>query len=379
MATPSEPGLVVGARGTGTGDGGETDGGGVDCLAAGARVPDVTVSLPHPATVRATVTAATSDALERGCLITMSPSGPDSTVTAMTSPGRARFPWAGRGSVGPRGQPRRARVTLVLMAPSGAALTALVLRAGDEVRASGRVVSHDGGAWLEAPVPVLVTPPSTGDVQSDEPARFAGFGVAVRGVDLAGLTAVRRGQHVVEGYAQLGGTWRGDLLEVSAQHPPGEPPRPARRLDVPPCPAPAGGWPRSARGGNLEPWPEWVRRRPDVVTMAAFRPSPTQVVLVVAAADPGPVERDLRPVYGPRLCVIRSRWSRRQLDSALRRIGGSGPRLGVYESGESVTESGQPSVDISAVRVTPALVDVVAALPSGLVDVHAWLVPERGV
>jgi hypothetical protein len=57
-----------------------------------------------------------------------------------------------------------------------------------------------------------------------------------------------------------------------------------------------------------------------VTSLAVFRPSAHQAVLVVAVEEPEHAEAVLRPICGDRLCVVRSRWTKEQLDGASQRL-----------------------------------------------------------
>lgn len=129
--------------------------------------------------------------------------------------------------------------------------------------AFGRVVAVPGGVWFEPP---LFTSP-VGYAPGSEPApRPSGRGVPARGVNLARL---RR--------------------------------RPA--WSVPPCPAPARGWPvREADvGDGLDAAVLELAETGMIVQRTMFRPPGAAPVLVVAAVDPELVERRLRrPLVCPR-------------------------------------------------------------------------------
>jgi hypothetical protein len=89
----------------------------------------------------------------------------------------------------------------------------LVLRDGDTVRASGRVVADDGGTWFEPPLPV----PAFLYAPGRQPPPRLSLGVPAIGVDLGRLDRRWEKQGAVEGYATLAGTWRQERLWVGEQ------------------------------------------------------------------------------------------------------------------------------------------------------------------
>lgn len=277
-------------------------------------------------------------------------------------------------------------------------ISGLVVRDGDHVRASGRVVAVAGSTWFEPPLPV----PAIRYAPGHEPApRPSGFGVQAIGVDLADLADRREQQGAIEGWATLTGTWQQDRLVVGGQ----DPPNPARRAWVrwkqPPCPPPAGGWPegdldenldlapelepaasriRASMTGDaddsLDPPPQALAPYDAITSIAIFRPSRRRAVLVVAAGDPQRVEAALRPHYGARLCVVPSRWTHAQIDDVTRRLPAQTRPWMIYEWGRSVGEGGQALVVAYCVRVLPAFAGWASAVPPGLLSVTPWLAPQ---
>ena len=238
-------------------------------------------------------------------------------------------------------------------------ITDLVLRDGDQVRAYGRIVVDGGVIWFEPPLPVLlVYPPG--------PPRPSGLGVPTAGVDLDALD---------DGWAALTGRWQGDRLVVTEQ----ETRRPVQertwRWDRPPCPAPAGGWPEGAVNENIEVPPDLLSSIP-VTAVAMFRPSPRQAVLVVATEEPDQVDATLRPRYGDRLCVVRSRWARGQIDELLGQLRAGMAQWLIYTCGETVSEHGQALVTADVTRVLPAFAEWGRTVPDGLLTASPWLAPR---
>jgi hypothetical protein len=240
-------------------------------------------------------------------------------------------------------------------------VSGLVLSEGDLVRASGQVVVDGDAVWFEPPLPT----PLVHYVSGPPPPRPSGLGVRAAGVDLGALA---------DGWASLSGSWQDDRLVVSAQAPPDFGHEDAPRWDRPPCPPPAGGWPEGEVDENIDLPPDLVSAYP-ITAVAQFRPSRRQTVLVVATDEPEQVDAVLRPRYGDRLCVVRSRWARSQVDEVLLRLRESMPEWMIYELGETVAEDGQPQVAAKVSRVVPGLAGWVRTVPDGLLSLSPWLAP----
>jgi hypothetical protein len=143
----------------------------------------------------------------------------------------------------------------------------------------------------------------------------------------------------------------------------------------PPCPEPAGGWPEGDVDENLDV-PAELGAAHQITSVALFRPSRRQAVLVVAAEQPQQAEAALRPRYGARLCVVPSRWTRRQIDDVAGRLRAEMSRWLIYIFGESTAEDGQAVVTVELTRVLPDLVAWARAIPAGLMSIHPWLTPQ---
>ena len=145
---------------------------------------------------------------------------------------------------------------------------------------------------------------------------------------------------------------------------------------MPPCPAPAGGWPHPRWGlgdHNL------VYDLGDLVDTGAavavtiFRPRDDQAVLVVAAADADTVEAWLRPQLGDLLCVVASRWTRVEFDAVRTQLNELWDKWNLYELGESRNEDGQACTEAKLTRILPEIAVWAASLPSGIVAFDPWL------
>jgi hypothetical protein len=70
---------------------------------------------------------------------------------------------------------------------------------------------------------------------------------------------------------------------------------------------------------------------------------------------PQQVEAALRPRYGARLCMVRSHWTRRQIDGVIGRLRAAWHDRMIYRCGESTAEDGQAAVTVELTRVLPAV------------------------
>jgi hypothetical protein len=153
---------------------------------------------------------------------------------------------------------------------------------------------------------------------------------ASKGVDLDRLGQRRESGRCVEGWTCLSGVWRDGTLGVTEQWWRGDDfPLPATQTwTTPPCDAPAGGWPVGGVDANLDVGDHLHGR--EVVAVTMFRPTPRQVVAVIASDDPDLTRRRLdSSKLGGRLCVVvRSGSARRPARRrAVAETGGSAPEL----------------------------------------------------
>lgn len=250
-------------------------------------------------------------------------------------------------------------------------LSALMLRDGIHARAAGRVVGVEGRVWFEPPLPV----PLIGYLPGHKPApRPSSLAVRASGVDLDMLSDRFEKDGSVSGWATLTGLWRGGLLEVVDQ-------REEWRgrsawgpsWTTPPCPPPARGWPEVPEGSNIEPAPP--EAIPGMVAVVSFRPTPTQLVLVVATSEPDAAEAMLRPLYGDALCVVPSRWKPTEIEAVRTVLEKNWRQWGVYEFCEQVGEDAQVTVTAKVVHVVASTVVWSRSLPDGIAEITAWLRP----
>lgn len=259
---------------------------------------------------------------------------------------------------------------------------------GSRVRSSGYVVSvPERPARLCAPV-------ATEDIgypPGQEPApQYCEHGVDLEGVELDALAHRREKDGAVAGSAVLTGVWRRGAFHVETQELPPSAPAPdadgfgPHVAQTPPCPAPAGGWPSTFKGDNIdeaEPAMNAFRaEHPESMHFMAFlRPAPEQVVLGVAVQDEtarADAERLLRPVLGERLCITKARYTPEQVKQVQEHPAlkpGPAPHP-IFSSGTGVSDDLQPVHRLGVVMITEELLAVAAEHPDGLVEFEPTVV-----
>jgi hypothetical protein len=254
---------------------------------------------------------------------------------------------------------------------------ALVVREGDRVAAEGCLVRNEHGDWFQPPLPGVRLGPAG---QRGVTAVWRGA-VRVAGANFDDLENRFERDGAVQGFARLTGIWSGNLLRVQQQAPPeGQPRNRVPRWATPPCPPPEGGWPDLGSGlGDKNPDFDLgdLRETGAAVCVTLFRPSESQAVVVVAAADSDAVEAKLRPQLGGLLCVVPSRWTSGQLSAVRASLHEHQEEWNLYQWGESSTEDGQACITASLTRVTPEIAPWVSSLPPGILALEPWLVPMR--
>jgi hypothetical protein len=246
----------------------------------------------------------------------------------------------------------------------------LVVRDGDLVTASGRLVRNQAGDWFEPPVWVAAAGGVPRTIRPVSP-----VAVHVAGADFDELAGRFEDGGAMEGSATLTGVWSADQLQVQRQA--SRSPRDARlpRWVTPPCPAPAGGWPR--HGGNLRFDMNDLPGTGGVVTVTVFRPGPDQEVLVVAAADPNAAEIWLRPQFGERLCVVATKWTTAELDAVRAHLHARHRAWNLLQLSQSTGEDGQACMAAKLRRVSSEIGLWAASLPAGIVSLDPWLRPAH--
>ena len=251
-------------------------------------------------------------------------------------------------------------------------LSAFILRDGSRARATGQVIGYGGEVWFDPPLPVPLVACAPGHEPGPRP---SGIGVLTSGVDLDRLQFRVEKDGAVAGMATLTGVWRGDRLHVDEQSDEPPDPEPWPFWSTPPCPPPPQGWPQVPEGSNIEPSPP--ENIPGRVSVVLFRPTPTQVVLVVATSQPDAAEALLRPIYGDALCVVASRWSPDQVQAVRQALRDHWTKWGVYEVADHAGEDAQVTVSAKVVRVLPDMAEWSLTLPYEIFEVTPWLGPIR--
>jgi hypothetical protein len=149
------------------------------------------------------------------------------------------------------------------------------------------------------------------------------------------------------------------------------------RWKAPPCPAPAGGWPRPPRwrdgDQNLDFDLGDLEETGAAVAVTIFRPARDRAVLVIAAADPDAVEARLRPQLRALLCVVPSRWTKAELDAVRDHLDAQHDAWCIYLWGSSVAEDGQACITAQLTRVLPEIARWADSLPPGILVLDPWL------
>ena len=264
----------------------------------------------------------------------------------------------------------------------------LIIREGDRVSASGRVVRTETGDWFEPPVPVAATGSLFRDVRPVWPGS-----VRIVGADFGDeLWGRFERDGAVEGRATVAGVWTADCLQVERQdlYAPQHPKFPD--WTVPPCPPPPEGWAHQTWVYDIKdvqtgerPAAAYVGLNYDLgdlqqtgaaVAVTTFRPSEDQAVLVVAAADPEAVEAHLRPQLGQLLCVVPSKWTRAELEAVRAHLHAHHQDWNLYAwGGYSSTEDGQAKITASLTRILPEVAAWADSLRAGILDLEPWLTP----
>lgn len=248
---------------------------------------------------------------------------------------------------------------------------ALVVRDGDRVTASGRLIRNRDGDWFE---PAL---PETLIAFAERPVAAPWRG-AVRIVGGNFDDLVDRYEHdgAVEGYATVTGVWAPGQLRAIHQTTSEDAADRDPRWETPPCPPPPGGWPSPnwGRGDhNLDYDLGDLMETGAAVAVTTFRPSDDQAVLVVAAADRDAVETRLRPQLGELLCVVTSRWTKSDLDAVRAHLRAHWDEWNLFQLGPLNGEDGQTRMTAALARVSPEIADWAAALPPGILALEPWL------
>lgn len=258
---------------------------------------------------------------------------------------------------------------------------------GDRVRTFGRFVSGPDGDWLDLQrVHDLLIKPLGWKSE---------LSIRLIGADAAAVSS-ECGPNQVPGRITVVGRWHApapgepaglgdESIEVETQTPEGPPPRPRTDRTHPPCPPPPEGWPRNVVWH--EGWPHSavsdlnldirdLESSGALVHCSIFRPTEDQEVLVVAAADVEAVARRLSPSLPNQICVVRSRFTRAQLDEVgdVLHAHFQEWRLESFGTGHCDPQ-GQPFATAQPVRVTAELAAWADTLPEGLLLLDPTITP----
>jgi len=119
----------------------------------------------------------------------------------------------------------------------------LIIRDGDRVAASGRLVRDSRGDWFQPSLPVALP---GGVERTVRPAGRLAIRVVGADLDLVANRFEKAG--AIEGWAAVEGVRSGEQLEVDRQSLPSPEPPWSHPWRTPPCPPPAGSWPK------VTPW-----------------------------------------------------------------------------------------------------------------------------
>lgn len=288
--------------------------------------------------------------------------------------------YAYRNNLPRTGSGEGAAVSPAVSTPSlgtgGGGITSLVLRDGDRVAASGKVVALSGRHTR------FCAPIATGTEINGGGIQYCDLGIDVTGVDLSSLTDRRAESGNVEGEARLTGIYRNGTIVVTSQGPPLRPPVNGE-LPMPPCSPPAGGWPQNAGSGNLDEHAvqAYERNHPHtVMDISLLHPSATQSVMyVLTSGDVVAVRTALREAYGDSLCVEPSEYTPDQVAAARALVSFNNPELvaaGLYgTAGSNLNANGQLQIEADLIRVTMTVAQSLADQPPGLIRLRPWLAP----
>jgi hypothetical protein len=262
---------------------------------------------------------------------------------------------------------------------AAAAASALVVREGDTVQASGTVLAAPGSAVrFCAPAPQPLG--STGEAGTG-----CAYFVPVTGVDLSALTGATDRNGIRQGSAHLVGVWRAGELVVTRQDPPQEQAPEPGPSDSAPCPPPAGGWKSDPDNKWADPayaaalnnyverqHPEQFRR-----PWAAHQQGARILVVEVVEGDVNNARTELEQRYDGNLCVVGQPGrpsiadQHKILSTVGRAVSGlmNNPANGIF------TSVNDDTVQPAMVMLTPELYDQFAKLGFAALEPNPWLRP----
>jgi hypothetical protein len=246
---------------------------------------------------------------------------------------------------------------------------AMVFDVGDLITGWGRLVVDSDGEWLDLAL--------TDNLMwfGDRPRPRSHYSVRLVGADPNAVPKEFGPGNVIPGRVTITGEWRDGVIEVVSQSPDGPPRPPEPDRTSPPCPPPVGGWPVGDKDEHIAPDLRNLVASGKAVRVAIFRPSPYQVVYVVAATDGEAVESVLRPQLNGRLCVVASRWTRGYLDEILAHLVANMQDWTVQTIGEGVDELAQACFSVGLMRVTPDMAEWAHGIESDVLRLEPSLLP----
>jgi hypothetical protein len=250
----------------------------------------------------------------------------------------------------------------------------LVVREGDQVVATGRLVRNDRGDWLEP------AGWSWGQAGLERRVRPVWRGaVRVAGADFDAVARRFEKDGLVEGWATVTGIWSGEQIRAERQDTPVRTPAAHPQWGAPPCPPPPDGWPVTRRRGDIELSYDLgdLADTGAATAITLFHPGPDQAVLVIAAADLAAVEARLRPQLGASLCVVPSRWAKHELDAVHDHLLQHWEQWNLLRFAPQHGEDGQSHIVASLGWVLPEIATWSASLPSGILALEPWLTRQE--
>jgi hypothetical protein len=244
----------------------------------------------------------------------------------------------------------------------------MVFGRGDRVAGWGRLVADADGDWLD--LARTATPEFFGEIRPR-----SRRSVRLVGADFSAIPTEFGPNNAIPGTATVTGIWLEDSIQVQSQSPDGPRHEDSPVFRSPPCQPPPGGWPHVEPDENLEYDLGDLENSGAAVTIAMFRPSPSQAVLVIGASDVRTVEAALRPQLPDRLCVVPSRWTRAELDDVISHLRSRWQDWAIDRINQHIDEHAQPSIEGELLRVTAEVADWANTLPGSLLRLVPSLVP----
>lgn len=250
-------------------------------------------------------------------------------------------------------------------------VSGLVFDVGDRVTGWGEIRVDRDGVWFDPPHPIdwIALPPGQRLPRSDHAVRLFGY-VPTRNTMTDYSTESE--------WFVITGVWGVDGITL-LQHVPISPTNrhPERQADwtVPPCVAPDQGWPAGTQADLVDLGLDDLRASENCVASVIYRPRQDSSVLVVAATDVAAAEAQWRPVFGGRLCVVQSRWSKAALNEITDILRAGWQHWTLSTIGRRVDDNAQSSVEVHLLRVPPDLARWVAELPDGILELRPTLTP----